>query len=384
MTQPIPIIGAGIAGLTLGRCLLHRGSPSILYEKASSKTRYNYAITLHASAYRPLLKILGIDEQIFKSRVAVGAESGGTRKIGNDVTLPSYTCLYDTSSSFRANRAKFEQLLREGLDLRWKHTLSSIESSPQGSRLEFNNGESCSAKLVIGADGVHSTVRKLLLPSASPDILPYVAFNGKRRVDRKTFEVVYELAMKGSNVIEAKHNDVVLNISVNEKKDDHVSISWIYSRPSRGISDPLHRPTRANEDAQKIPEEVFQEVTALGIIQPPFANMFNEEGMRNDRVLHWLMRTTSAPLPDLQDLLAKTGVCLMGDVVHAEPIIGGNGANAAILDALTLAEAIASGEESGISSWYDDRYPAWQQGAEECRRNIAEIHGLSIGMSASL
>ncbi|KAF1937112.1 FAD/NAD(P)-binding domain-containing protein [Clathrospora elynae] len=384
MSQPIPIIGAGIAGLTLGRCLLLRGIRFVLYDKASSKPRHNYAITLHATAYRPLLKALDIDERAFKSRVAVDAENGGAGRIGSHVSLTSHNGLYDTSSSFRANRAKLEELIREGLNVRWQHTLQGLESTPRGPRLQFDNGESCSANLVVGADGVHSTVRKSLLPSTRLNILPYIAYHGKRKMDRKTFNDIYDPEMKDSNVIESKHGNVVLNISVNERKDEEVSVSWIYSRPVNGDPDPLHRPDRLNADAQNIPEELFEEVGTLQYLPPPFSDMFDTKKLRKDRVLHWLMRKTLVPSPDLQNLLATSGVCLIGDAVHAEPIIGGLGANAAIIDALRLAETIASSERSGISNWYDARYAAWQQGAKESERSMAEIHETSNMRGSSL
>jgi tyrosinase len=384
MTQPIPIIGAGIAGLTLSRSLLHRGIPSVLYEKGSSNPRFNYAITLHSTAYQPLLKILDLDVDTFKRRVAVDAESSGTGLIAQRANPSSHNGLYNTSSSFRANRAKLEQLLREGLDVRWKHALQSVEKSSQGATMHFSNGESCVGKLVVGADGVHSQVRKLLLPSVDPVILPYAVFNGKRRIPSKDFDDVFKPAMQGSNVVEMKRDDALLSISVSDRKEEEVSLGWIFSRPSRGNTDPLHRPTRSTIEAENIPDELFQEVRALKDFTPPFSIMFDAEKMRGDRVLHWLMRTTSAPLPELRDLLARTGVCLMGDAVHAEPILGGNGANAAIVDALMLADAISSSEQDSVLSWYNDRYSKWVQGVQESQTSIARMHGPSTQAAANL
>ncbi|CAG5156230.1 uncharacterized protein ALTATR162_LOCUS4051 [Alternaria atra] len=384
MTQPIPIVGAGLGGLTLGRALLHRGIPSILFEKGTSNPRFNYAITLHSTAYQPLLKILDLDVNTLKSRVAVDTESGGTGSISQLTNLATHSGLYDTQSSFRANRAKLEQLLREGLDIRWKNTLKEIEKTSQGSKLRFQNSESCFGNLVVGADGVHSDVRKLLLPSIAPDILPYVAFNGKRRVAFKDFDKSYYPTMNGSNVVEMKRNDAFLSISVNGKKEEEVSISWIFSRPVRGHEDPLHRPNRSNEDANNIPEELFAEISAMGDLEAPFSKIFDTEKMRDDRILHWLMRTTSASLSELHDQLNKNKVCFIGDAVHAEPIVGGNGANAAIIDALTLADAIGKEESDGISSWYIDRHTAWSKGKEGSQRCIARIHEPPKSRVASL
>ncbi|KAE8844261.1 hypothetical protein PTNB85_02526 [Pyrenophora teres f. teres] len=384
MTKPIPIIGAGIAGLTLGRYLLHRGIPFVLYEKASSKPRNSYAITLHSSAYRPLLSVLGIDEVTFKRRVAVDSETGGTGTIAQEVPLPNHNGLYDTSSSFRANRAKFEQVLQQGIDIRWEHTLQSVETTPEGPKLQFHNGDSCSAKLAVAADGVHSNVRKLLLPSAAVEILPYAVFNGKRKADYKSFGQVYGSAMEESNVIEKKQNDAILSASINDKKDDQIYINWIYSRPAREDPDPLYRPNRPLEGAQKIPDELFEEVSSFDNLTTPFSKVFDSETMRGDRMLHWLMRTTSAPLPSLQNVLTKSGVCFVGDAIHAEPIVGGNGANAAILDGLTLAEAIERGGLGGISTWYAGRYATWTLGVEESQQAIANMHHPSKQLHGNL
>jgi tyrosinase len=375
MSISISIIGAGIAGLTLGRSLLRRGIPAILYEKAAPKSRFNYGITLHATAYKPLLKLLEIDEDAFRKRVAVDTESDGCGKLGTSLELLSHDGLYDTQASFRANRNKLEQLLREGLDIRWEHTLESIEHPSQdGTRLQFSNGEASAANIIVAADGVHSSIRKLLLPSAQLNILPYIAFNGKNRISRETFDASFAPAMRGANVIEAKHDDVVLNISVSEKKDEEISMSWIYSRAVRSDLDPLHQLNRSKEDAKKIPEELFKEVEILKSLEPAFSEIFDVKKMRNDRILHWLMRTLLPPLPQLQRLSEDTGVCFIGEAVHAEPIIGGNGANAAILDALSLAEEIANNDRMSISNWYHDMYPVWTKGVEQSQKNIANMH----------
>ncbi|USP79004.1 hypothetical protein yc1106_06278 [Curvularia clavata] len=379
MTPSISIIGAGIAGLTLGRSLLRRGIPAVLYEKGASKPRFNYGITLHATAYRPLLSLLDIDEDAFKRRVAVDAESDGTGKIGSSVDLPNHSGMYDTKSSFRANRNKLEQLLREGLDIRWEHTPQSVEPSSNGTQLKFQNGELGTANIIVAADGVHSSIRKILLPSAQLNVLPYIAFNGKRRIDRNTFNTFYAPAMRDANVVEERHGDAVLHVSINDTKEQEISLSWIYSRPVRSESDRLHQPNRPKEDATKIPEELFQEVGALGSLQPPFSDVFDPEKMRGDRVLHWLMRSMLVSLPELQSVAVDTGLCFLGEAAHAEPIVGGNGANAAILDAVSLAEKIADGDEASVEKWYEEVYPQWKKGVEEAQRGIGNIHRVKAG-----
>jgi 2-polyprenyl-6-methoxyphenol hydroxylase-like FAD-dependent oxidoreductase len=370
MSQPtISIVGAGIGGLTLGRCLLQRGIRAVLYEKAANKPRHSYAITLQPAAYRPLLKVLNIDENTFKNRVAVDGGVGGTGNINTE----GYGYRNLEPSSFRVNRGKLEDLLREGLDVRWEHALQSVDTNGSLS-LEFANGQTVDSDIVIGAEGPHSVLRKQLLPSENPGILPYVAFNGKRKVPRATFDSIYAPAFNKTTVTEIRHKGAVLNISINEATADQVSLSWIYSRPARGSSDALHKPNRPNAAAKDIPVEFFQEVEALKELPQPFADVFDAGKLRTERILHWLMRSILISKTELQQLGDKR-IWLIGDTAHAEQIIGGGGANSAILDGLSLAEWIAKKGTSELGSWCDERHSHWQESQDKSHLCIAGIHG---------
>ncbi|KAF1348225.1 FAD/NAD(P)-binding domain-containing protein [Lizonia empirigonia] len=367
----ISIVGAGIGGLTLSRCLLQRGIRAILYEKAPSSPRHSYAITLRPASYRPLLKVLNIDENTFKNRVAVDAGIGGSGNINAEAY--GYRNLEPTA--FRAHRGKFEELLREGLDVRWEHTLQTVTRNSGGRlTLEFANEQTAASDLVIGVEGPHSVIRKQFLPSANPDILPYVAFNGKRRVQRATFDELYAPAFTNTTVLEVRHDRAVLNISINEATADQVSISWIYSRAVQGSSDALHKPNRPNAAAKDIPQEFFDEVAALKNLSQPFADVFDAEKLRNERMLHWLMRSLLISKTELQQL-GDERIWLIGDAAHAEQIIGGGGANAAIDDGVSLADSIAEQGTSDLKRWYNGRYSSWHEGQKKSHLCIAGIHG---------
>ncbi|KAF2110429.1 hypothetical protein BDV96DRAFT_583992 [Lophiotrema nucula] len=365
----INIIGAGIAGLTLGRCLVKRGVSVCLFEKAPSGSRHNYGITLYASSYRPLLDELGIDEATFKRRVAVDRNIGGFGVID---------ARRGDGASFRANRGKLEHLLQEGLDIQWGKNLFNFEEIGQKSiTLCLRAGRRIWSKCTVAADGPNSIVRRLLLPEEKLTVLPFVVFNGKRSVERERFEEVYAPAMKISNVIELKRDDVLLQISINNHgaEDGRVSISWTYSRPALTNSpDPLHRPNRKAGEAGHIPSEFFDEIATLKTLPQPFAEVFKPDAILQGRVLHWLMRTSLTPLPSLKDL-AEKHVYMIGEAVHAEPILGGEGANTAIVDGMQLAACIAENRPEGISAWYESRYPAWEESVRRSERAIKEMHG---------
>ncbi|KAF1343644.1 hypothetical protein BDV97DRAFT_305827 [Delphinella strobiligena] len=372
--QPYTIIGAGLSGLTLSRCLLSHGISSVIYEKASPAPRNGYGITLDTSTYAPLLRVLGMDEKTFRRRVAVDGAVGGDGRIDTG----KYSGRASTSS-LRANRARLEELLREGVDVRWDHVVSGIETNAagNGTAVTFKNRERITPTHVFGVEGPHSVIRNTLLPHASLNILPFVAFNGKRRVPKGVYAKLYAPALRDSNVIEVrKPGGTVLHVSLNEKKGEHetVSISWIYSRPARGKSDACYKPNRPLDSATDTPEEFFQEVAELQNLEQPFEDVFDVRKLRKERILSWLMRTMEdMRLADLQGVAEKK-VFLLGDSVHAEAILGGAGANVAIMDGVELAEHIATTGIDSIAQWYESRYPVWRESLKISNKTIEEMH----------
>ena len=75
--KPIHIIGAGVAGLTLARCLKNKGIAAIVFEKNPSAAHHNHGISLQPRAWKALLKMLQIDEGTFVKRVAVDGMING-------------------------------------------------------------------------------------------------------------------------------------------------------------------------------------------------------------------------------------------------------------------------------------------------------------------
>ncbi|KAI1325991.1 hypothetical protein F5Y16DRAFT_400862 [Xylariaceae sp. FL0255] len=193
----IHIIGAGIGGLTLGRCLLKYGIPTVLYEKVPGSSRHGYGITLHASSYRPLLDVLGLDEKIL----------GGVSPWMVEPT------------SFRAHREKLEQLLRECLEVQWEHALEKVKHTASENVIGPGGGRQLQSAFVVGTDGPHSSTRKSPFSDTHFKVLPYVAFDGKRRISRARFDEVYAPAMGNSAIIETRVGDATLNVSVNDQQD---------------------------------------------------------------------------------------------------------------------------------------------------------------------
>jgi len=87
----------------------------------------------------------------------------------------------------------------------------------------------------------------------------------------------------------------------------------------------------------------------------------------------------------VQEHFAKwRGIVLMGDAVHAQPIVGGSGANAAILDAVELAEHIRAANEVDAATYVDARAEAWKRDQRQAEQAIGDLHMSDVGTKAML
>jgi 2-polyprenyl-6-methoxyphenol hydroxylase-like FAD-dependent oxidoreductase len=371
--KQIHIIGAGIAGLTLARCLKNKGVAAVVFEKNSSAAHHNYGISLQPRAWKALLKMLQIDEDTFVKRVAVDRMINRKGFIhADDKRLTAE--MKDRLTPLRAHRGNLESLLRENVDVKWGHVLQDISNQGSEHMLNFKNKEKVESAFIVDTSGVHPTIRKSLLPDSKLNALPYVVFRGTRRLDQDTFRENYAPYFKSGNVIETQKGDILLKIWVNSHHHvtGAVDISYVYSRPAHA-NDHLYRPGRGVYESVDIPSAFFTEVSQLSGLEQSFQETFKGEAIREDRVLHWLMRIILLPLSELK-MLSEKGMFLIGDSAHALPILGGEGANVAILDAVELARFITEDGVTGIGEFYDGRFSGWEAEVRRSEERLGEMH----------
>jgi hypothetical protein len=212
-------------------------------------------------------------------------------------------------------------------------------------------------------------------------VLPYATYHGKRSVSRDEWERVFAPAMRGQTVVERRlSGGELFQISVHGVGAQDVGLGYTYSRPAAASpadgGDALYRPGRSTDEAREVPGELFDEIEAHRMAlqdSPAFAAMFHPEAMRQDRLVNWLMRSLQMDTPGLGEM-AGQGIVLMGDAVHAEPILGGAGANRALEDAMVLAEVLAV-EGADLMSFYERRAGVWERSLREAAGRIGEMHG---------
>jgi len=365
--SPVGIVGAGFSGLVLGQCLRRRNIPAVIYERSTADPRNNYGITLHNSTYRPLLESLDINEDDFKRQVAIHH--------------PDSQELVSDGHRLRINRVALTRVLRQGLDIRWEHKLSDIPISSSLVPAVFTVGDQDEIRthsLLVGADGAHSSTRSLLkLPKSIFDlkVLPYVVFNGKRRIAYSNLPPGLLDSFTNPDGITHTQGDALLTIKADfwDPVKQTVAVSYTLSRAASEKDQPLL--DRNIRDSENLAKHFIEEVAALGETPEPFRQVFNPNTMTEDRLLHWLMRSSLLEPQGLEDLLDSKGVLLLGDAAHTQQILSGNGANLAIADAIELAKHItSSGEVYDAEAYRRARAQAWTEGTREAEQSLQNLH----------
>lgn len=172
MTQPrtISIIGGGLAGLAAANALARFGFEVEVFEQSRALGEIGAGISISSQAVKALRGI-GLGEKL----AAVGNASEGiqTRNMQTGEPLefrPSPASRYGAPHYF-VHRADLLNALASGLDratLRFDYRLTALEEGQSGATLTFANGVTRQADIVIGADGVHSVIRRALYGDDNP------------------------------------------------------------------------------------------------------------------------------------------------------------------------------------------------------------------------
>jgi 6-hydroxynicotinate 3-monooxygenase len=174
------IIGAGIGGLALAGFLARNGVKVRVYEQAKEFQRIGAGIQMSPNAVR-VLRALGLEPGLRKLAFYPPAWSHRVWDTGEhlaDLTFGAeaearYGAPYLLMHRGDLHAALFSAVPEE-LIVR-ERKLLGIDRNGAGITLRFADGTSAAADAVIGADGVHSRVREILLGPEKPKFTGRVA-----------------------------------------------------------------------------------------------------------------------------------------------------------------------------------------------------------------
>jgi 2-polyprenyl-6-methoxyphenol hydroxylase-like FAD-dependent oxidoreductase len=335
----VAIIGGGIGGVALAVACMHREIPFTLYERDASfdARSQGYGLTLQqASTAISGLGLFSLKDGVNSTKHVVHTPEGkvigewGMRKqINNDTKKPpKRTNIHIARQSLRL--ALLEQL-KDHESVKWGYQLLTFKNTAsQEVELNFEvNGEikTATTNLVVGADGIRSTVRNWLITEEATPLryLGCIVILGICPL--AALQDVESSLLDSATVFQTANGNERIYMMPYTKD----AIMWQLSFP--------------------MPEQEAKDLSAQG------ASALKAEACRrtpwHNPIPQILTATQEAqisgyPVYDRELLssamLAKgENVTLIGDAAHPMSPFKGQGANQALLDALALARAITKG-----------------------------------------
>ncbi|MEU1034840.1 NAD(P)/FAD-dependent oxidoreductase [Streptomyces mirabilis] len=172
MTEII-VIGGGIAGTATALALHKAGFDVTVYEAhPESAEDIGAFLTLASNGMRALAQIdasVAVTEVGFPLRAMSVLDAAGTEVARMPLgeahdPLLAYRCL--RRGEF--NAALQAEAARRGIALRRGTRLASVENGRDGVTARFTDGSTATGDLLIGADGLNSTVRESIAPRTQP------------------------------------------------------------------------------------------------------------------------------------------------------------------------------------------------------------------------
>ena len=160
------IVGGGVAGLATGLALRRLGAGVAVMERAGAITEVGAGLQISPNGVR-VLRALGLEPEDFATRTeAIELHDARGRQVTRMVppAAPGFYLIH------RADlvEALAEAFRQAGGVIRLASEVRSIETAEAGMRVATGDGATAHAPLVIGADGLHSLVRRRLTPDAAP------------------------------------------------------------------------------------------------------------------------------------------------------------------------------------------------------------------------
>ena len=167
--ERILIVGGGIAGLSVATALHRQGLTPELVERSTTWPAVGAGINLPANGVR-VLRALGVGEAVDRTATVIRRwaffDQQGALLCETDLE----DLWRDVGPSLGITRVRLQEALVAGAAVshRLGVSLTALTQDDDRVRVSFSDGMSGDYDLVVGADGIHSTVRELALSASSP------------------------------------------------------------------------------------------------------------------------------------------------------------------------------------------------------------------------
>jgi 2-polyprenyl-6-methoxyphenol hydroxylase-like FAD-dependent oxidoreductase len=338
--KKIAIVGGGPGGLTLARLLQVKGATVIVYERDAHKdVRVQGAtLDLHQDSGLKAIREAGL-LKAFKANYRPGADNlrivDQHARIAMDERGDTQDVAFD-NEYFRPeiDRGPLRKILLESLEpntVVWDSHFKSMSPEGNGWKLEFHNGSTTYADLVVAADGANSKLRPYLT-SIKPFFAGITAIEGAVYDSAKVAPAMHQLLNGGKIFAFANEKSLIIS-----SKGDGSMMFYTSCKTDEDWAIRCGIDFKNKEEVKTwflhefkgwdpIWLELFEKAAPNFIVRPQYCMPFDQQ---------WE---------------AQSNLTMLGDAAHLMPPYAGEGVNMAMQDALELSVCLTSEEFSDTRS----------------------------------
>ncbi|GAB7326945.1 hypothetical protein MBLNU13_g10904t1 [Cladosporium sp. NU13] len=373
----VAIVGGGLAGLALALALQQVGIVSIVYEARARPLNIGGAVMLSPNALKVLDK-LGVYDTVrkegyeFKNLTWQTIDGSGRERqeFGNEKKYG-----YD---ALRVHRyviinALIEAKNRAGVEVAFGKKFIDATEHHDKVEIRFEDGTSTTSSILIGADGIHSTVRRLLYPDLTPKFLNLAGVTAAV----PTSALGFTDAMLQD--LENPELNYPLPITI-----QHPAHGAFVVAPQRsgaqemffGRQRPWTNTDRAGWDARSADKQELAHFLASDTQDFPQIVRDVVKSIPYDTINLWPFYVIPK-LPSWISAEGKGRIILVGDAAHAIPPSAGQGLNQCFEDVYTLSLILKSlGKDAIGAEALSRRLQEWQQWRLERVKGVFELNGM--------
>ncbi len=346
----IIIVGGGIGGLATAVALKRVGISACVYERAPAIQEIGAGFTIWSNAMKALRRI-GLEEQALSLgsviRIVHTFSPEGNLVSSENLDSISRACNAD---SICIHRADLQRILAEELGhehIITGHECVGVDTDSTPHRVLFADGSTAEAEIVIGADGLHSAIRRTLLGPEEPQYAGYYCYraivNAPELPDNEAFFSMLHGVQVGFFPFGRKGQTYWFACPNASKEEAH-----LYQKQQHRAS--------LNSIANKLPLKFGKIIAGTKIEQVIIGDIADRPPNKN-----W----------------GKNGVTLLGDAAHPTTPNLGQGACMAIEDAIVLADQLSrtTNPVQGLRSYEKLRYRR-TAAITRASRNIGRVYQL--------
>ncbi|KAK5464632.1 hypothetical protein LTS15_001194 [Exophiala xenobiotica] len=361
MSDEIAIIGAGLAGLSLALALHQQGIKSTIYESRPAPLNIGGAVMLSPNA----LKVLdALDLYDAVRAKGYNFDELEIQKVSGEL-IETYEFGSKEKYGYPGNRIyRFElidiimaKIKADGIPIVFGRKFTRIvEESDQQVVWESSDGQISTASSLVGADGIHSTVRKYLHPDIAPKFtnmtgitaaVPTVSARHLGQSITKPLTILSE--QKGAFVVAPQKVDgSEMLIGKQRRMEELGREGW----------------DQFSADKESLIKFLQEDADAFGEVAITASKNINP-----DKINVWPFYV----IPELDKWAsAKRRVVILGDSAHAIPPSAGQGINQAFEDVYMFALVLAASKAGRVD--FPDALTFWQDYRQGRVNRVLELN----------